>query len=401
MKVFNKNSFVFVFAMLFVIAGLWGNDFSVSSDSFENVKLNESESAFENITKNIEKVLSKRLNYHSQMMDINSIKDNLLGTKIVIDKKIVKTVDGNLVQQRPLYTADEIDKTVLKIAELQSVAENLGADFLYCAVPNKNYYEKMPENLYDGEKENYDEFIKQLSDKKIPYIDFVSIFKKDNIEGKDIYYCTDHHWRSKIGFVATKNICEELNKRYSFSYEEKLTDIDNYIVTTFPKLFLGSYGKKVGTYFTWKGADDLDLIRPNFDSDISYEDPPGYFIKQGSFEEVLVNKDYLKKDYYHVSNYSVYMPAKHHIRSFKNNLADNEKSKMLIVRTSYAQVVTPFLILQNKETYVCDVRCDQGYEGNKVNLKDCIETFKPNYVLVLYEGVYLSDFGDQRYDFFA
>ena len=200
--------------------------------------------------------------------------------------------------------------------------------------------------------------------------------------------------------MAAKHICEELNKRYGFSYEKEFTDIDNYTVTTFPKLFLGAYGKKVGTYFTWKGADDFDLITPNFDSDILYEDPPSTPIKQGSFDDVLLNKDYLIKDYYHKINYNVYMPAKHHIRSFKNNLADNEKAKMLVVRTSYAQVVTPFLILQNKETYVCDVRNNQGYEGDKGNLKEYIESLKPNYVLVLYDGVYSVNYSDQRYNFF-
>lgn len=81
----------------------------------------------------------------------------------------------------------------------------------------------------------------------------------------------------------------------------------------------------------------------------------------------------------------------------KNNL-NPKGEKVLLIRDSFACVVAPFLALQTSELHICDVRDDEHYVGDKLNMEEYIEQIKPDYVLVLYTGV--GDTTDSRYDFF-
>ena len=60
-------------------------------------------------------------------------------------------------------------------------------------------------------------------------------------------------------------------------------------------------------------------------------------------------------------------------------------------------VVTPFLALHTSELHICDVRNNEDYVGEKLNMKEYINEIKPDYVLVLYNGVLNSQ---NRYNFF-
>ena len=108
-------------------------------------------------------------------------------------------------------------------------------------------------------KENYDCFLEEMEKAQIPTIDFSKALE-ENLELDQRFYYTDHHWTIRAAFVANNSLLEELNSRYGFEYDEKFTDIKNYKVEVRPDYFLGSRGKKVGTYFTSRGADDFEII---------------------------------------------------------------------------------------------------------------------------------------------
>ena len=83
----------------------------------------------------------------------------------------------------------------------------------------------------------------------------------------------------------------------------------------------------------------------------------------------------------------------------KNNTNPGGK-KILLVRSSFACVVAPFLALQTSELHICDMRDKEYYVGAKINLKEYIQEIKPDYVIVLYSSVYRMKGSAGRYDFF-
>ena len=135
-----------------------------------------------------------------------------------------------------------------------------------------------------------------MNSSRIPYIDFKKELDSSEIDIDNIFYLTDHHWKASSGFFATGAMCRELNEKYGFSYDGKYTELSNYTIKSNSNLFLGSFGKKVGTYFTWHGADDFELITPNFETNMTEEQPYKNEKRNGKFEDTVLFMDNMKKD---------------------------------------------------------------------------------------------------------
>ena len=302
MKKFNKNILVFVVFVAFIVAGIWGNCFEQLKwktwDLAAGIK-HGSISSFFDYKYYVDDISNKELSYHDTMMDVNSVKENLLGTRVIFkdDTFVVKMDSGSLSSQSKKIDTKEIKKTVEAINRLKSVSEKNGAKFLYCAAPTKPQYEKNPENIDNYAEENYQTFLKQMNAAQITYIDFKQELDNSNIESDSIYYFTDHHWKVNSGFFATWALFKELNSRYGFSYDEKYTDLSNYNTQSYSNLFLGSSGKKVGTFFIWHGADDFDLITPKFDTNLTEEQPIKNEKRIGKFEDTVLFTENLEKNW--------------------------------------------------------------------------------------------------------
>lgn len=403
MKKFNKNSLLFIFVMIFIIEGICGNCFEqlkwTTIDMLAGLKHGNIYSIFD-FKANVDDLSNKELSYHDTMMDVNSFKENLLGTRVVQkdDTTVVKSDSGSLVKQINKLDKSEIQNVVKVIGDLKTVSEDNGANFLYCAAPNKELYQSVPTNIVNPFKDNYELFLSELTKSNIPTLDFAEILDENKLNFNSFYY-TDHHWTIRAAFAANNALLEELSIRFGFEYDKKITDISNYNIENYPDWFLGSYGKKVGTYFTWKGADDFDLITPKFKTSFTEEQPLKNRTRKGNFEETVLYMENMKKDYYNMSTYATYSGGDFRLQIMKNNLNPQGK-KFLLIRDSFACAVAPFLSLQTRELHLCDMRDYDYYVGDKLNMKDYIQQIKPDYVLVLYAGISDISNSHSRYNFF-
>ena len=401
MKKFNKNSIVFLFVIIFIIVGLWGNCFEQlkldTLDMLSGIKHGNITSIFDFKT-NVDDISNQELSYHHSLMDINSIKENLIGTRVVNKKDtiVVKADSGSLIEPIKKIKTSEIKQVVNKIATLKTVSENNGARFLYCLAPTKELYEKTPENIDNFCYENYNLFLSELAKSSIPTIDFAETVNKSDYE---VFYKTDHHWTVRAGFEANNALLNKLNSLYGFDFNKKITDLSNYNIEHYKTWFLGSKGKKVGTFFTWHGADDFDLITPKFETNIIEERPFENRIKTGGFKDTVLFKYFMTKDYYNINTYATYCGGNFRLQLMKNNLNSNGK-KILLICDSFACVVVPFLSLQTNELHICDMRNFDYYVGDKLNVEKYIKKIEADYVIVLYSGVTSLENSDGRYDFF-
>ena len=393
MRHFNKNSILFAFSAVFIIVGLIGSSFSsIFNDCIHAVSEMEQEGVKASIiklTENLSRDTNERLLYYHNLLDVNSLKENLFGTRLIEKKysKVIKTDMDSLVSYKDNKLSErQLNDRIQTLRQLYSISEFNNSNFLYVAIPEKESFESFPCNFLNNKKYDYDCFYNKLISSKLPFID-LGDFLSSNGSLEKLYFYTDNHWKPHTGFVAGKAICEQLKQRYGFQYNADYTDINNYTIRTYKECFLGSYGKNVGTYFTWRGLDDFDLILPKFETDITEDLPFKLSSRRGRFEDVLIYYDNLNtKDIYETETYATYCGGNYRLEIIKNHKPNNG-AKVLIIKDSFANVVTPFLCLQTSELHICDMRGFERMNGQEIDLKQYINGIKPGYVLVLFGGV--------------
>ncbi len=400
---FNKNIILFVLAMLFILAGFTAqyiNDlkYILISNVTQNADAAED---IRTMLSQIDEVTSKETRYHGFMMDLNSYAQRLENIRLVQKTEtgiIARTDEDSLVElQIRSFSDEDLEIITDKVAQLQDAAQKNDAEFLYIVAPRKTHAMDVPENAVDYRKENLATFMEKLDEKNINTLDLCEILRAENRLNESLYFKTDHHWKTEVGFWASGVICDELNARYGFDYDPAFTDLSNYDVTVYEDLFLGSYGKKVGQYFVPGGLDDFTLISPTFETDFTVTDSNSTQILNGDFSQTLLLMDKLNvTDYYRSNVYGVYRIDIGRQQAIKNNL-NTEGKKILIIEDSYGCVVTPFLALNASEIHTIDTR--RLIKEDNINIYDYMEQYDPDYVLVLYAGIEDVPDGYGRYDF--
>lgn len=387
MKRLLSNLGVFIFSMLFLFSGF-------SRDSIQNIKKeNQIEVVYRNSTINLEditgrvnEVLENGLRYRYFLLNLNSAKENLLGFRVKKkqDTLIVRADSGKLVGdiQESRIMESQQEESVSYIKSIKTISEDNKAKFLCCAVPAKTEYEALPINIVDYSGENQEHVRAALKEENIPVLDFKTVFIEKGMENQEVFFTTDHHWKPFAGFIASQAICEALRTKYGFEYNKDYADIKSYDRITYPRCFLGSYGKKVGLFFTWNGADDFDLITPNFPTSLTEEVPQISRTRDGDFQNTLLFLENLEKDYYNNNTYVTYSGGDYRLQIIKNRLLP-DGPRIVVVRSSFACVVTPFLALQAGELYVVDDREGDYPEGDVVDLEQLISELRPDYVIVI------------------
>ena len=124
MNKFNKNIIVFVFFVVFIIVGIWGNCFEQlkwrTIDLAAGIKHGNISSFFD-YKYYIDDISNKELSYHNEMMDVNSVKDNFLGTRIIKkdDSTVVKADSGSLTEVKDKVSDDDIKTIVESVSRLK------------------------------------------------------------------------------------------------------------------------------------------------------------------------------------------------------------------------------------------------------------------------------------------
>lgn len=392
-RVSNKKSIVFVAFALIVFLGLFGDCMlSLASnvlESMNELKDGHLKNAI-SILKNTDTISSEKLLYHDKLIDVNSLKNNITnfryaqqnGNTVKCESDMLAMVNDKRFSQEHLQSVAE------QISALEKKLESDGADFLYLAVPEKGYYQTFPSNIRDYSRSNFEDYLVCLKEANVSVLSYVDEFKKRNMDKEDIYYFTDTHWTTNVGLLAAQLACDAMNRRYGIEFDQSKLDINNYNQNIYPDWFLGALGKKVGTYFTWKGADDFNLITPKFKTSLIEEKPYEDSVRKGSFEDtILYGEQIYEKDYYHHDPYSGYCGGNHRLQIFKNQL-DNNGNTALFIRDSFSHVVTPYFALQFKELHVVDTRGeDIELYDETVDWYKYMEELKPDVVIVLYKGV--------------
>ena len=276
------------------------------------------------------------------------------------------------------YNQEDHANAIIRLNEY--LAEK-GIKFLYVGVPGKLDPDKaqLPYYITDYSNENQSDMLSRLEEGGVSTMDLRPAIKDSSKDWYDLFFVTDHHWTAEGGFLAYTAIARHLNELYGYELDRHMT-LDDFSVVSYDKIFLGSHGKRVGLYFTRKGADDFHILIPEFDTEMSLDVPKNNEHREGTFEDVIFFRPRFDKNYFYNNCFTGYIGGDFPFVIQKNETAVNPE-KLLIVKDSYTLAVQPYLSFMFREVDTIDLRTFKDDLGTLVGW---IEANSPDIVLMQY-----------------
>lgn len=215
-------------------------------------------------------------------------------------------------------------------------------------------------NIYKDKLPLYAQEIDQLS-----FIDEAEEYVSDQIHfmnvndvflnhaQEDIYFRTDHHFNMYGAKLAYEAMAETMNWSMK-EYEYEVVSND----------FLGTLASQSGMYSIQ--PDEIVQLKHGQQVSVTYSD------LNETFQDVYVEKNLHIKD-----KYTYYLNGNHplvHIQS------ENKGKNILILRDSYANIFTPYLLSEYENIYLFDLRY------NKTSVSEFIQENDIDEVLVFYSA---------------
>lgn len=356
---------IFVIVMVLILAGTGIEIFATKDRSFsenENRYLEErpqiSLSNIENtdFQKSLENFISDQIPEREKLITLRSVAKELTGIKDIEGAYIGK--DGYYLEK---ITNEDVSEEQLKNniryintffnknKELKSYvmlipgSGNILTDKLpkHADVYDYNYYEKIAEKEFTNNADNNTQIVNTY--------DALKKLSKDYI-----YYKTDHHWTTKGAFIAYNAFCKAAGIE-SEPYENlKMKNVTD--------KFYGTLYSKV-----------LDKKKKGDSIEIAENIPQCNVMINGKKSEIYHIDKLKEKD-----KYQVFFGGNYGVVSIENNEANNDKN-LLIIKDSYANSFTPFLLKDYKTITIVDYRYFSG------NLQSIVQSNNITDVLVLYE----------------
>lgn len=279
-------------------------------------------------------------------INFNGLMANILDQPMMNERVTLRNghlssvVNWNPSQQDIENAADSL----IRFRDSQAAA---GGNFLFVLAPSQisKYEDLLPQGYTDNTNETADQFLSLLKASDVPFLDLREQMHRAGISVTEAFYNTDHHWLPETGFWAYTQILEKLHQMGAISAEYSFyTDQENFTFTHLPGTFLGSSGKRTGSYYA--GTDDSIFIAPNFDTDISLTIPQRELALQGKYEDVCYNTDavhnYGEPDYFNENSYGLFGWGDNPLAQWRNDSAV-EQGRFLLIGDSFGNV--PFSLL--------------------------------------------------------
>lgn len=298
---------------------------------------------------------------------------------------VVKLNNGYLLTTLP-YSSDEVLRTYAdSTIRFDEYLKNRGTVLVYANTPytSSKYDPQLPIGINDYGNDNCDRFLQMLKDAGVDTIDFRETMHDDGIDQYSMMYKTDHHWTTKAGLYAYGILEDYIVDKTGCDVDERISDIQNYTVTTYKKWHLGSRGQRTGIYYA--GIDDFDLIIPNFDTSI--QNDAGTV---GNMQDLMINMEPLaNKDY--TSRYTYDSVLGGSIGHFTNLDCKND-IKVLLITDSFGKAVAPYLAMGFAQI-------DYVYDADVSGVTpEFIESMDPDVVIMMYYPEFLLE-GRQPFSF--
>lgn len=295
--------------------------------------------------------------YRNKWINGNGLFQKMIGKTGDIEKGWYRLDNGQLMYALNKQPDSVLNQYAENVTELSDYAKKHKIKFLYVELPYKaEDSSAFPTGVTDYANANADRITKNLSKQNVNVLDLRNRINETGKSRSELFFQTDHHWKPQTAIWGAGEVSKELTQLDSnWKDIQELRNMDNYRTENYKNQFLGSLGKKIGS--TYDGTDDFNLILPKFETEYDYVSIKGEKRKhqEGSFEDTLIYRKNLKKDYFTVNTYVTYGGGDHPMDIVTNKKAKNAK-KILLLRDSFSCTLMPFLSLYTNQIVTMDLR---------------------------------------------
>lgn len=302
------------------------------------------------------------MNHRIDFINLNGAMARLLNMQgFYSSKGIYITADKYIVSASDYTTTDyEYSET---IAFRDFLSQN-GINFLYVNEPTKYVDDSLFSTEFGIESysnRNMDLFLSRIRAEGVNAIDLRDNIKEEELNVRDLFYRTDHHWTVPAGLWATQIMAEGLNAYCGYNIDTTIYNTENYTATEWKNCWLGEQGRLVAE--TYVGLDDYTELKPNFETSFTFKSGDGA-TWEGTFD------NFVNEAVYNIEN-DVYENGSWHYSYFRIDCINNNVSdgKVLILCDSYGRITQPFMALG-------------VHEVDSLSLRDYDDSFNlRNYIL--------------------
>ena len=321
---------------------------------------------------------------------VQALSDRTVVEDVDPQYSVVKLTDGTVT----FINAEPKDVTgngraVVRLS--QALAER-EVPVLYVQAPQKlqENDDRLPTGVTDYGNDYADQILGVLAENNVATLDLRETLADTGRDWSSFFFRTDHHWTPEAAFTAHQTLAQVLETDYGFTIPEENTDSAAFTRTNLSDFFLGSQGKRVGSLYA--GVDDIEVWTPNFDTDFTYSIPIYDMERTGPFEESLLFPERIEeKDFFNGNPYTLYAGGDYPMARIYNELSP-DRPRIMLLRDSYACVLTPFLALDCGELITVDLRYFHD------DLLTYVDWLEPDLVIVMYTAG--SAALDELFDFF-
>ncbi len=312
-----------------------------------------------------------KLHYKNRLIDLNGYIARRLGMRGLYgnDLNMYITKDDYIVSY---YPQTSTDYEYEQIINLKDYLDEKGIKLLYVNEPSKYVNDKLMMDEFGLDSylnRNMDLFMQRIREAGINVIDLREVMVKEDINVRDMFYRTDHHWNVNASLWAAKETAKGLNDYCDYDIDLKIYNKENYIQKEYKSSWLGEQGRKLGR--TYVGLDDFTEIKPKFETSFNIV---------GEMETATF--DNMVKESVYYQNTSVYDATSWHYSYKRGHFINNnvDRGKLLIVGDSYQISMQPFLSLGIHDTDCIFIR---DFE-RPFSLRTYIEQGEYDTVLIAY-----------------
>ena len=322
---------------------------------------------------NIETNYTSKIWKHKELVNLNGLLAKTLKMHgLYSDIGIYVTNDKYIVSASPYTTTDyEVDE----IIAFRDFLKSNGINLIYVNEPTKYIDDNMFKNEFGIEtysNRNMDVFLERINAAGVNTIDLRKNIEEEDLNISELFYRTDHHWKTPTGLWASKVMAEGLNNYCGYSIDLSVFDERNFIRNEWTECWLGEQGRKVGS--TYVGLDNYTELKPDFPTDYTFKKNNGSTY-DGTFDA------FIDEAVYNTEN-DIYENKSWHYSYRRLNCINNniDNGKILLLCDSYDVVTQPFLSLQIHEM---DSLVLRDY-GDSFNLRDFIVSNGYDTVIIAY-----------------
>lgn len=233
-------------------------------------------------------------------------------------------------------------------------------------------------DVLDYSEEIAAEISEKMAATGIDMLDSREILPASGVAMKDYLMYTDQHWSTRASLIMAQSIAETVGELTGVDLHSEKLDIENFETKTFPKLFLGKYGQRIGVGNI--DPDDITIYWPKEETNIHrYTNYLGKITDvEGDFKQSVIRWEYLEPDdgkTYNIKAYFDYGLTENY-DIYRN--VDGADCTILLLKDSYSASIGSFLSLLADEVYAVDLRRTDR------TLEEWVQESKPDIVICAY-----------------